>query len=142
MNYLLVHYFSLLSILILDAGILLFHGIFGPLQLAIWFITGCSHISQGLIYIIYYPYLSAILLISSFLFSCCCWPYLRSQSRYLRTSSDTIFVIEAQLERLEAHLARLEIERKERDKEIKTQLDRIEKILKKDNSYMATLHEQ
>uniref|UniRef100_A0A1X7UV75 Uncharacterized protein n=1 Tax=Amphimedon queenslandica TaxID=400682 RepID=A0A1X7UV75_AMPQE len=141
-NYLLASYFSLLSILILDAGIILLHGMFGPLQLAKWFITGCSHISQGLIYIIYYPYFSAIVLMLLFIFSCCCWPYLRRQSRYLRNSSDTVFVIEAQLERLEAHLARLETERKERDKEIKAQLDRIERILEKNNTCTATLHEQ
>ncbi|XP_019853374.1 PREDICTED: uncharacterized protein LOC109582830 [Amphimedon queenslandica] len=128
-NYFLIHYFSLLSLLTLDAGIALLHGIFGPLQIIIWFITGCSLISQGLLYTLYYPQFSATLLILLFIFSCCCWPYLRRQSRYLRNSSDTVFVIEAQLERLEAHLA----QRKERDKEIKAQLDRIEGILEKDS---------
>lgn len=138
-NYLLASFVSLLTLLIVDASLFLIHGLLGPLQLGSFILSGCSYVYPILKFTVLHPYVSATILVSSFVFSCFCWPYLRRQSKYLRNSSDTVFVVESQLTRLEGQFARWNKEIKERDKQVKEQLDRIETIL--EQLKKTTIHE-
>lgn len=132
-NYLLINYFSILSILTLDATVFLMHGLIGPVQMALWFLSGCSVVYQCLTLTISHPYLSSTLLVILFLFSCCGWPILRRKSKYLRRADDTVYMIEDKLSQLEAKIEELARANQERDDKIIAQLTRIESILLSNN---------
>lgn len=128
LNYILASYISLLRLLAFDCTIILLHGIFGPVYIATGFISLCSLTWQTVKWMITYPYLFSVGIVSLFILSCL-WPYIRRRIYCFRTTADIVYDIEYRLTRIEDNMEEREIQLDRIEDNMKKRLDRMESIL-------------